>query len=173
VGLCSIGAELEDVIEVKRYVRSVVTGPNKESVGDVPGGGAGDSNGNGEPALDVGDEQVTLVVAGGGEAALVHVRCQVARDTLAGGHFLVADVKGGFPSVRQAGSDALATITEVVMLPLHRGVHPDFVATAGHDSVDGAVSKAAVQQVLETLRFLDTMEADWIDAWASCCSRWF
>ena len=53
MSLRCIGAELEDVVEVERYVGSVVAGPNKEGVGDVLRGGTGDADWDGEPALDV------------------------------------------------------------------------------------------------------------------------
>jgi hypothetical protein len=35
-------------------------------------------------------------------------------------------------------------VTEVVVLPSHRGISPNFVTTASHDGIDHSMSKSVV-----------------------------
>jgi hypothetical protein len=59
----------------------------------------------------------------------------------------MSDIEWGLASIGKAGGNYLTTVAEVVVLPTHSCVGPDFVSASGHYSIDSSMSEASVEEI--------------------------
>jgi len=83
-------------------------------------------------------------MACGSQTTLVHVGDDVNHYRFTGLHIFESDIEWRLSTVAHASGDDLAAVTEVIMLPPHGGVSPDFVSASCHHRIDSAVAKATV-----------------------------